>query len=415
MITDDMLDEYARLVIKVGVNLHRGQPLVINSPIDFVPADFARRVAREAYSAGASDVTISWGDEKFAKLRYMMAGDDALAKFPEWRKKLYDDSAAAGAAIVSIAAGNPDILSEVDPRRIAISRKSEGVALRDYRARLMANKNTWCVVSVPTPDWARKVFGDQPIGNAVNMLWDAIMASVRVSGSGDAIEKWHEHITFLSRAARFLNRQKFTSLHYKNEVGTDLTIRLPEGHVWAGGAEEAEDGTSFAANMPTEEVYTMPHRDGVDGVAVATRPLVFGGNTIENMRLTFEGGRVIKFEATAGEKILKELLATDEGATRLGEVALVPFDSPIQKSGILFFNTLFDENAACHLALGKAYPTCIEGGAEMDDSELSERGANDSLVHEDFMVGSRELSIDGITGDGKTVPVFRHGNFVAIT
>ncbi|MGN0941356.1 MAG: aminopeptidase [Selenomonadaceae bacterium] len=409
---DDKLNEYARLVIKVGVNLHRGQPLVINSPIEFLPADFARRIAREAYKAGASDVTMSWSDEKSALIRYMMADDAAFDTFPAWRKTLYDDAAAAGAAVVSIHAENPDIFKSVNPKRLKASQQSAGMALKDYRARLMSNKNTWCVVSVPTPDWAMKVFPKLKPGDAIACLWDAIMASVRVSGDGNAIENWHEHITFLSRAARFLNRAQFASLHYTNELGTNLTIRLPDGHVWAGGAEDAEDGTPFAANIPTEEVYTLPHRDGVDGVAVASRPLVYGGNTIEGMRLTFERGKVVKYDAYKGKDVLKELLENDEGATHLGEVALVPYDSPIQKSGILFYNTLFDENAACHLALGKAYPTCLEGSASMTDDELLAHGVNDSLVHEDFMVGSRELNIDGTTKDGKTMPVFRHGNFV---
>ncbi|MBR1552810.1 MAG: aminopeptidase [Schwartzia sp.] len=404
------LTEYARLTVRTGVNLREDQPLVINAPIEC--ADFARRLAREAYQTGARDVTIVWSDERFSRLRFEMATEEALASYPDWRRRLYMDNAEENAAIISIHAENPEAFRGVAPERLVTAQQAAGEALLEYRARIMASKNAWCVVSVPTAAWARKVFSDKSDAEAVDALWEAIFSTVRVSGDGGAVERWKRHTDFLSRAAAFMNGYAFVSLHYKNSLGTDLTVHLPESHIWAGGAEETQAGRVFVANLPTEEIYTLPHRDGVDGMVVATKPLVFQGNLITGMKLRFEAGKVVSFEAETGRAHLQTLLETDEGAAHLGEVALVPYDSPISKSGILFYNTLFDENASCHLAFGKAYPTCLAGGADMDTVTLLSHGVNDSLLHEDFMVGSRDLSITGRTKDGKEIPVFRDGNFV---
>ena len=410
MMNESMLNEYARLIVRVGVNLQKGQPAVINAPIEC--ADFARRIAREAFEAGAKDAVIQWGDEKFAQLRFMKAPSEAFDTFPEWRKKFYDDMAADDAVFISIHAENPEIFKDVEPDRLQRSQKAAGEALLEYRARLMSNKNAWCVVALPTEDWAKKVFPDKTPKDAVKALWNAIFSTVRIDGSGDAVKKWEQHTSFLAKAAEFMNRNAFKALHYTNALGTDLVVGLPEGHIWAGGSEDTQSGTPFVANMPTEEIYTLPDREHVDGVVFATKPLVFNGNLIEGMRLTFKDGKVTDFDAEKGKEILEELLTTDEGSVRLGECALVPFDSPISNSGILFYNTLFDENAACHLALGKAYPTCLEGGADMNSIELLQHGVNDSILHEDFMIGSKDLNITGITKDGREIPVFRNGNFV---
>ena len=404
------LAEYSRLAVRTGVNLRDGQPLVINSPIEC--ADFARRLAREAYSAGAKDVTIVWTDEQFSRLRFEMASTEALGIYPDWRRRLYMDNAADDAAIISVHAENPEAFLGVAPERLAAAQQAAGEALLEYRARIMSNKNAWCVVSVPTEAWARKVFADKDDSDAVDALWEAILSTVRVTGDGEAEARWKRHTDFLRRASDFMNAKAFESLHYTNELGTKLTIRLPEGHIWAGGAEETQSGRVFVANLPTEEIYTLPHREGVDGVVVATKPLVFQGNLITGIRLRFEAGKVVSYEAKQGKAHLAKLIETDEGSARLGEVALVPYDSPISKSGILFYNTLFDENASCHLAFGKAYPTCLKGGADMDTLTLLSHGVNDSLLHEDFMVGSRDLSITGKTRDGMEIPVFRNGNFV---
>lgn len=405
------LTAYARLIVQIGVNLQKDQILVINSPIACAP--FARLLSKAAYEAGAHNVVISWSDEQAARIKYDMAPLAVFSEFPTWRRAFYMDYAEQGAAFVSIAANDPEIFSGVAPERLTLAQQAAGAALLEYRQRLMNNENTWCVASVPTAAWAKKVFPGVTEDAAVEQLWAAILQTVRVGDKADAIAAWREHIAFLHRAAAFLNENDFARLHYTNELGTDLIIELPKGHIWAGGSELSARRIPFVANLPTEEVYTLPKRDGVHGTVVATKPLVYQGSLIENFQLTFEQGKVVSFHAEKGEDVLRALLETDEGSARLGEVALVPYDSPISKSGLLFYNTLFDENAACHLALGKAYPTCLQGGETMQSVELLQHGVNDSLLHEDFMVGSRDLAITGTRrADGKEVPVFRHGNFV---
>ena len=407
----ELLEAYARLVVRIGVNLQHDQILVINSPIEC--ASFARLLAKEAYAAGAHEVVMSWGDELSARIKYDMAPTAVFSEFPEWRRAFYTDYAEQGAAFISIAARDPEIFAGVASERLALAQQAAGAALLEYRARLMANQNTWCVASVPTAAWAKKVFPGVSEEAAIAKLWEAIFQTVRIGEDVDVVAAWKSHVDFLHRAAAFLNENDFASLHYTNEVGTDLTIELPEGHVWAGGSELAATHVPFVANLPTEEVYTLPKSDGVHGKVVATKPLVYQGSLIDGFRLKVGQSRVVDFHADKGEDVLRELLATDEGSSRLGEVALVPYDSPISKSGLLFYNTLFDENAACHLALGKAYPTCLKGGEDMQSVELLQHGVNDSLLHEDFMVGSRALAITGKRrSDGREMPVFQHGNFI---
>lgn len=404
-----LLTKYARLVTGVGVNLQRGQILVIHAPIEC--AEFARVLAKEAFAAGAHDVVVNWGDEQLSHIRYAGGSKQLFTEFPQWRQKFYTDYAEQGAAFVSIAASNPEIFKDIEPEKLQLAQQAAGAALLEYRTRLMNNRNTWCVVSIPTKDWAKKVFPAVSEEEAVEKLWQAIFQTIRIDEKNDPVAAWRDHIAFLQKAADFMNKHAFRQLHYTNSLGTDLIVELPEGHIWAGGAEKSELGVSFAANMPTEEIYTLPKREGVNGTVVAAKPLNFNGNLIEGFHLTFKDGKVIAYSAEKGEDILKGLLATDEGASYLGEVALVPYDSPISKSGILFYNTLFDENASCHLALGKAYPTCIQGGEAMDSVTLLQHGVNDSLLHEDFMIGTRDLDIVGIMADGRKVQVFQKGNF----
>jgi len=318
-----------------------------------------------------------------------------------------------GAAIVSIHASDPSIFKDVEKEKLRRAQMAAGQALLEYRKAIMNNVLRWCVVSVPTPAWATKVFseaGDEQV--AVDKLWQAIFSAVRIDKDNNPVKDWEQHIAFMKKATDFLNGEQLVSLHYTNRLGTDLTIKLPKGHIWAGGAEIAADKVTFVANMPTEEVYTLPERSGVDGVVYASKPLIYQGNVIDGIRLVFKEGKVVEYSASKGEAVLKQLLDTDEGAKYLGEVALVPYDSPISNSNILFYNTLFDENAACHLAFGKAYPTCIEGGEEMDSVELVKNGVNDSLIHEDFMIGTEDLQITGTRADGSTIQIFENGNFV---
>lgn len=406
------LAEYGELVVKIGVNLQPDQLLVINSPVTCGP--LARAIAAAAYRAGAHDVTLLYSDELFSRVRFQLGRPDIFAEFPQWRRELLLTQAKSGAAFVSISAGDPEIFKGIDPERLQVANMAAAGALEEYRERLMNNENSWCVVSAPTPAWAKKVFPEAAEDEAVDKLWQAILSAVRVQGDGGAAERWQKHTDFLARAARWLNENAFTELRYRNGLGTDLTVGLPEGHIWAGGAEEniSHPGRWFVANLPTEEVYTAPDRRRVNGKVFGAKPLVYEGNLIEGFSLTFKDGKVTDFQAAKGENILRELLATDEGAARLGEVALVPFDSPIANSGVLFYNTLFDENAACHLALGRAYPTCLAGGPELSPEERLDKGLNNSLLHEDFMIGTADLAVDGVRADGRVVPVFRQGNFV---
>lgn len=404
-----LLKKYAALVIRVGVNLQKHQPLVIHAPITC--ADFVHELAFEAFSVGAYDVAVNWNDEEFAHIRYQKASAERFREFPVWRKDFYDDHAARGAAFISIAAQNPDIFSDIDPKRLTEANLATGKALADYRNRLMSNRNTWCVVAVPTAAWARKVFPNCVDGLAVEKLWEQILKAVRISENNDPVAAWREHIGFLQRVTAFLNAHDFAELHYKNGLGTDLRLELPPGHIWMGGAEKSAAGYLFVANLPTEEVYTLPKRDGVNGTVVSSKPLHYNGNLIQGFSFTFCAGRVVDYTAKQGAEHLKELLATDEGASFLGEAALVPHSSPISKSGLLFYNTLFDENASCHLALGKAYPTCMENGAQMTADELRRHGVNHSIVHEDFMIGTSDLSVVGRTRSGETIPIMENGNF----
>lgn len=409
---DKKLEQYARLVVKTGVNIKENQILVINAPIEC--AAFARMIASAAYAAGARDVIVSWNDEILSKIRFTAAPEEVFDEFPEWRKDLYISYARQGAAFVSIAASDPELLKEVKPDRIARVQKASAMALKEYRERMMSNKNPWCVVSIPTKAWAKKVFPALTEDAAVDQLWDAILKTVRIDGTNDPVKAWQLHQATLEKSKNFMNDCNFKSLMYKNSLGTDLTIELPDGHVWISGAEHTPDGRAFIANMPTEEVFTLPNRNGVNGKVVSSKPLNYHGNLIENFTLTFKEGKVVAYMAEKGQEILQKLLEADDSSSYLGEVALVPHNSPISNLNILFYNTLFDENASCHLALGKAYPTCIKDGDTMSKEQLEKRGVNDSLIHEDFMIGTADLQITGIKQNGEAVVIFKDGNFVQV-
>ncbi|WP_176718863.1 aminopeptidase [Caloranaerobacter ferrireducens] len=402
------LEKYARLVVKTGINIQKNQILVITSPIEC--DSFARMVAKVAYQEGAKDVVINWIDELFSKIRYMHAPEEVFEEFPQWKKEFYMYYMKQGAAFLRISASDPELMKDVNPERIAKERKVSNASLKEYRESLMSNKNVWCIVSVPTKAWAKKVFPELSEDDAVEKLWDAILKAVRVD-TEDPVASWENHKNNLRKSLEFLNSNKFKLLHFKNSLGTDLKIELPENHIWLGGSDYTPEGVEFVANMPTEEVFTLPKKTGVNGTVVSSKPLNYNGNLIENFSLTFKDGKIVDFKAEKGYETLKQLIETDEGSCYLGEVALVPYDSPISKSNILFYNTLFDENASCHLAIGKAYPVCIKNSENMNKEELEKLGVNDSLVHEDFMIGTEDLEIIGITAEGKEISVFKNGNF----
>ena len=403
-----LFEKYAQLIITTGVNIQKDQTLVISSPIECAP--FARVLSETAFRQGARDVVMNWTDELSAKIRFLNAPEDVFDEFPEWRKDFYLSYVRNGAAFISISASDPELLKDVNPERIVKSQKASNIALAEYREKIMSHDNSWCVVSIPTLQWAKKVFPDAADDQAVKLLWDAILKAVRVD-LADPVANWEQHKAKLREWRDYLNGHKFKFLKYKNAAGTNLTVELPEGHVWMGGSKHNAKGVDFVANMPTEEVFTLPKKTGVNGIVVSSKPLVYNGNLIDKFKLSFENGKVVEASAEIGQEILQKLLNTDEGASYLGEVALVPYNSPISNSGILFYNTLFDENASCHFAFGKAYPTCIKNGANMSKEELEQHGVNDSLIHVDFMVGTKDLEIIGITADGEEVTVFRQGDF----
>lgn len=402
------LERYSNIIVKIGLNIQDNQILVINSPIEC--AYFTRMVSEVAYKEGARDVIINWSDELSTKIRYLNGKYEIFDEFPDWKKDLYTSYAKDGAAFLSIYAQDPELMKDVNPKRLMRASKAQNIALAEYRERIMADKNAWCIVSIPTKSWAKKVFENIPEEEAVEKLWDAIFKTVRANESAP-IKAWDIHKTKLKKSMDFLNNNKFKYLVYKNSLGTDLKIELSENNIWLGGSSYTPEGIEFMANIPTEEVYTFPLKWGVNGKIVSSKPLNYNGNLIENFSLTFKDGKIVDFTCEKGYDTLKNLIETDEGSHCLGEVALVPFDSPISNSNILFYNTLFDENASCHLAIGEGYPTCLKNSESMNKEDLKNAGINYSLEHVDFMVGTNDLNITGITRSGKEIPVFINGNF----
>lgn len=404
----EMLKKYAELVVKTGINLQEKQQLFINSPIEC--ADFARMIAEKAYEAGAVNVIVDYNDEKLSLIKYNKATMESFEKEPKYLALAREQLIKEKTGFVSISASDPELLSGVDPNKISAQVKTISRTMKKASAAMMSNEVPWCVVSVPTKGWAKKVFPDLSEADAVERLWESIFSIVRADKESP-VSAWEEHLSKLENRRNYLNEKNFKYLYYKSE-GTGLIVELPEGHEWLAGAEYSKDGVRFVANMPTEEVFTLPKRDGVNGYVTSKKPLNYGGNLIDNFKLTFKDGKIVDFSAEKGEEILKGLLDTDEGARYLGEVALVGYNSPISNSKLIFFNTLFDENASCHFAFGKAYPSCLKGSDNMSEKELIEKGVNDSLTHIDFMVGSAELEIIGETANGEKVQVFKNGDWV---
>ncbi|MCY7945477.1 aminopeptidase [Bacillus atrophaeus] len=401
------LSTYALLAVEVGVNVQKGQHVVVNASTEV--RDFVRLIVKHAYEKGAKHVTVNWQDDEVSRLKYELAPPEAFDEYPEWEAKGKEALAEKGAAFISVVSSSPDLLKGIESKRIAAFQKAAGKALHTYRQYIQSDKVSWTVIGAASAGWASKVFPSHSEEEAIQLLWEEIFNTTRVNEE-NPVQAWKEHDQTLHEKVDHLNAKHYSALHYQAE-GTDLTIELPKKHVWAGAGSINENGNEFMANMPTEEVFTLPQKDGVNGTVSSTKPLSYGGNIIDNFTLTFKNGRIVDIKAEKGEDILKELVETDEGSHYLGEVALVPYDSPISKSDILFFNTLFDENASNHLAIGSAYAFNIEGGKQMSREELVKEGLNESITHVDFMIGSKDMSIDGITADGKREPVFRNGNW----
>ncbi|ELK47438.1 aminopeptidase [Halobacillus sp. ACCC02827] len=404
----EKLEKYADLALRTGVNLQKGQLLMINSTIE--GAEFTRIVARKAFELGAKNVHINWSDDALTRMKYEHADKETLSDVPEWQQQKFTYFAEQGAAVLSIRSTDPDLLKGIDGEKIAAANKAGAEAMSTFRSYTMNDRIPWSIVSIPVPAWAQKIFPGEEEDTAVEKLWEQIFSIVRVDRE-DPNEAWAEHNKTLIKAREFLNKKQYKKLIYK-APGTDLAVGLPEGHVWKGGPAQTEgEEIPFNPNMPTEEVFTAPHKYEVEGTVSSTKPLNYGGNVIDRFKLTFKEGKVVDFSAEEGEETLKHLLDTDEGSRRLGELALVPHESPISQSGLIFYNTLYDENASCHLALGKAYPTNMTGGSSMSEEELDKNGINHSLSHVDFMMGSAELDVDGVLADGTTEPVIRKGSW----
>jgi aminopeptidase len=404
---EQKLQNYANLALKVGLNLQADQRLIIRAPLG--SASLVRLITAGAYQMGARLVDVLWNDEALTLIRFQHAPRDSFEEFPAWRTEALTQAAEQGDAVLSILAKDPDLLKDQDPDLITVVQRVTDTHMLPFRQKAMADALNWSILSVPDPAWAAKIFPDDTFEGQISKLWDTIFKVCRVD-QVDPVAAWEDHLAQLAAKRDFLNDKQFTALTY-SAPGTDLTVGLPENHVWEGGRKETQSDISFIPNLPTEEVFTMPHKDRVNGVVASTRPLSYGGVLIDKFSLTFEDGRVVKITAEKGEAVLRRLIESDEGAARLGEVALVPYSSPISQTGLLFYNTLFDENAASHLALGRAYRFSVKGGAKMSEEAFAAAGGNLSLTHVDFMMGSQEMDIDGLTADGRAEPVMRRGEW----
>ena len=405
---DTLLKKYAQLITEIGVNVQKSHTVVVQIQVEQAP--LARYIVKEAYKLGAKQVIVQWTDDIVSRETFINADDSVLETVPESKIMEMNEWVEAGASRISVVSQNPDAYAGVDNDRLSTHQLAMGKAMMPLRQATQSNKVSWLVVAAAGSDWAKKVFPElKSSEEQVDALWDAIFKATRMYET-DPVATWHAHDKLLTDKANELNAEQFDSLHY-TAPGTDLIIGLPENHNWEGAGSINARGERFIANMPTEEVFTAPDNRRIDGVVTSTKPLSYSGNTIENMTFTFKDGRVVDVKAEKGEDVLKKLLDTDEGAKSLGEVALVPDSSPISQSGITFFNTLFDENASNHLALGSAYAFSLQGGTEMSEEELKAAGLNRSQTHVDFMIGSKEMNIDGIKKDGSRVPIFRNGEW----
>ena len=401
------LGRLAETAIKVGLRLQPGQDLFLTAPVAALP--LARAVVAEAYKAGAGLVTPILSDEEITLARFRFGPDASFDRAPGW---LYDGVAkafGANTARLAIVGEDPMLLANEDPAKVARASKANSIAYQPALEKIAGFDINWNLVAYPTNSWAKRVFPGETDDVAVGRLAEAIFSASRVDND-DPVAAWTSHNAALGRRTEWLNARKFHALHYSGP-GTDLTIGLADGHAWEGGAATAKNGITCNPNIPTEEVFTTPHARRVDGHVVSTKPLSYQGSLIDGIAVRFEAGRIVEAKAARGEDVLKKVLDSDDGARRLGEVALVPHSSPISKSGLLFFNTLFDENAACHIALGQCYAKCFIDGDKLTPDEIAARGGNKSMIHIDWMIGSDRIDIDGVDANGARTPVFRKGEW----
>lgn len=407
---DKLINKYAELIIKKGVNVKKDQIVVIRSTTETV--ELARKLTKQAYLKGAKKVIVQFSDDYVNRFKYEFQTVETLTNIEDWVIEQSKYFVEEDACFISITSPVPGLNAGLDGTKMQQAMIAGQKAMPFFQSHLMANKTQWTVVGAPNKVWAKKVFPDLNDEEAYNKLWEYILKTARVYNDKDVIKEWDNHNKNLSKHNKILNDFNFKHLHFTNSLGTDLIVQLVKNHVWAGGEEVSADGTLFNPNIPTEETFTMPYKYGTNGKVYATKPLNFQGKLIEDFHLEFKEGKVINFSAKKEEDALKQLLSSDEGSSYIGEIALISHDSPISNTNILFYNTLYDENASCHMALGKAYSMNIKGGTKMSLEELISNGANDSVLHVDFMFGSKDMKIVGLTQDDKEVVVFENGNFV---
>jgi aminopeptidase len=412
---DKMLRTYAELTVKIGLNLQPGQRLLIIGPVAnggaaLEAAPLVRHITAAAYEVGARLVETLWGDEALLAARLDHAPRDSFDEFSAWLPKALAEHVDAGHAVLSIYANDPDQLKDHPPDLVAAIQQATARSVRPFRESISRNQTNWSVVAAAAAAWAARVFPGVDPPQQMSLLWGAIERLCRLDRP-DPLAAWESHLADLAARTDLLNRKRYTALRYTGP-GTELTIGLPDGHCWVGGRSASAAGIRFAPNLPTEEVFTMPHKDRVDGTVRSTKPLSYGGTLVEGFSLRFADGRVVDVQAERGASVLRRLVAMDAGAARLGELALVPHNSPVAQTGLLFYNTLFDENAASHVALGAAYKFTLRGGEAMDDDAFERAGGNRSAAHVDFMIGSPELDVNGVLANGTVEPVMRRGDWI---
>lgn len=403
-----LLEKYAELIIKVGVNLQPGQRLFIWAQ-QLEVAPLVQEAAKAAYQSGSKMVSVLWNDDKLNVIRLENAPRDSFDEYPSWKTDARYECMKRGDATLFIAGRDPDLYKGQDPELVGKTSRAYSNHFKPIMEMVARNSAQWCVVCPPTPDWAAAVFPESSPDEAEKSLWEAVIKTCRLD-QPDPVKFWKSYFDQIMVRGEYLTSKKYTALTYK-APGTDLKVGLPEGHLWIGGWDKTESGLSFAANLPSEEVFTLPHREQTEGTVRATKPLVYQGSLIEDFSLTFSGGKVVDFNAKKGQDILGNLLESDPNAKYLGEVALVPHGTPISQLGMNFLNTLYDENASNHLALGNAYRFNLTGGTEMSEEDFKAAGGNESITHEDFMLGSGDMNVDGVLPDGSTEPVMRAGEW----
>ena len=401
------MQKYARLIARKGINIQKGQEVMINADLD--QPEFVKMLVEECYKAGAGKVIVEWAYQPLAKLHYRYRSMKTLSTVEKWEVERMEHRATTLPAMIHLESDDPDGLKGIDQVKLAKSQQARYPIIKPFRDR-MENRCQWCIAAVPGEAWAKKVFPGLRVNQAVEKLWEAILYTSRADGS-DPVKAWEDHNADLQARCKYLNDLGIAELHYTSSNGTDFTVGLIEDGIFCGGCEDTLSGVTFNPNIPSEEVFTSPMKGKAEGKVVATRPLSYRGEVIENFWIRFENGKAVEVHAERNEDLLKSMISMDETAGYLGECALVPYDSPIRNSEITFFNTLFDENACCHLALGAGFNNCLKDYDKYTLEECTEKGINDSMIHVDFMIGSEDLSIDAITRDGKTVAIFRDGNW----